>query len=1021
MSSREKKAYTRRQFIASSAVTGVAAGSPWAGWLLAVGGSRQPLPDGYPENAELDALKKAFLSPPDSAKPLTRWFWFGGAMTPEEITRELTFMRDAGIGGVELQPVYPLEVDDPTRGIRNIRYFSQEWFDLLRHTVKETQRLGLQFDLTLGSGWPYGGPFVPEALAARRLRVLTQNFGGPGEFHWDFSSQVLWEYGHDIVAVIAAPILPSGQPDIGKVVNISDRVKPVMRLGSVFGYEVRWTAPTGLWTIMIFMNSPNHMQVKRPTLGMEGYVVDYLNRKAMDLFLSAAGTRVLNELKSVAEFPISSVFSDSLEVYGADWTGDFLKEFQKHRGYDLTPYLPALWAEAGPLTPHIRYDFHLTLSDLILDNFFRHLVEWAEQRSVKTRVQAHGVFGDAMRAYGLVHIPEGEAFGSYRPIDSYYVDLKNRRLAASAGHIYQRPVVSAETYTHLRRRFFRETLETLKAAADSMFLDGINLIVNSGYPSSPPQVGQPGWTFYAPTVINHNVTWWRHYPQVARYIQRAQSLLVQGVSVNPIAIYIPQADVFAKVAAGGAFIEIEMEELLGQQRFLDLRRAGYDFDLINDHALTSLSKAENNRLYAGNAVYSVAVVPGIQFMPLESLERLVEFARNGGSVIFVQRLPEMAPGLQDQETRTARLRAILKSIWKDAPPTMGNPDRAGAGKVVLVPDHPAALVQIQKALAPDFSIKAAGDDSEQTRRRATENVGFVHRRSGKLDLYFVSNISEHVQDLRVQFAIGHRVPERWNPETGIVDEALVYNYVQLPNHGGQATEMQLPLEPFESCFVVFSTSEQRPLVTNTNWAGPLEIKRTANRIQVGGLLQTNGTYYLNTAQGKIHRFSVQDLPTPIPVEGPWKLSFAGGSTLTITQLRSWTELEEAKTYSGWATYEITFEIPVVDPELQWMLDLGRVHETAEVTLNGIRLGVAWKSPRRLSCQKALQAGPNRLKVEVANLWINKLLSLPKRDLKPVAETFGIRWAVGRIDEEVPPSGLLGPVKLVPLKPWTARV
>jgi hypothetical protein len=307
-------------------------------------------------------------------------------------------------------------VDDPERNIRNVRYFSREWFDLLRHTAKEAQRLGLQFDLTLGSGWPYGGPFVTENLAARRLRVLTTHFGGPGELFWDLSPQITWEFG--VEKVLAAPLLPTGQLDLHKVENLSQQVKPVLKLGGgVFGYEVRWTAPEGLWLIMAFLNSPNHILVKRPSLGMEGYVLDHLSRKAMALFLSAAGTRTLKELETVSERPIHSVFSDSLEVYGADWTNDFLKEFESRRGYDLTPYLPALYAEAGPLTPHVRYDFHLTLSDLILDNFFRHLVEWAEQRGMKARVQAHGVFGDAMHAYGLVHIPEGEAFGSYRPIE----------------------------------------------------------------------------------------------------------------------------------------------------------------------------------------------------------------------------------------------------------------------------------------------------------------------------------------------------------------------------------------------------------------------------------------------------------------------------------------------------------------------------------------------------------------------------------------------------------------------------
>jgi hypothetical protein len=155
---------TRREFIATSAH---AAG---ALTVVAQGTAAQPKPA-----ARLTSLESLLANPPHAAKPMTRWWWFGGAVTPAEITRELTFMRDAGLRGAEIQPVYPLELDDPARGIRNLRYFSPEWFDAVRHAVNEARRLGLQLDFTLGSGWPYGGPFIPPGLAARRIRVLSQD------------------------------------------------------------------------------------------------------------------------------------------------------------------------------------------------------------------------------------------------------------------------------------------------------------------------------------------------------------------------------------------------------------------------------------------------------------------------------------------------------------------------------------------------------------------------------------------------------------------------------------------------------------------------------------------------------------------------------------------------------------------------------------------------------------------------------------------------------------------------------
>ena len=188
---------------------------------------------------------------------------------------------------------------------------------------------------------------------------------------------------------------------------------------------------------------------------------------------------------------------------------------------------------------------------------------------MKARIQAHGALGDVMRAYGLAHIPEGENIFLG---DRYQVNLRHRRLASSAAHLYGKPLASAETYTWLRTPLFTTTLEMMKAATDAMLLDGINHIVNHGYSYSPPQAGEPGWAFYASTEANHTKTWWRHYPHLARYVQRACALLQQGVSVNPVAVYLPLADLYAQFGAGGLHIDVEAERLLDAALLNGLRQ-----------------------------------------------------------------------------------------------------------------------------------------------------------------------------------------------------------------------------------------------------------------------------------------------------------------------------------------------------------------------------------------------------------------------------------------------------------------
>jgi hypothetical protein len=233
--------FTRRQFIRQSGKAGMALATVWSAPIRAGSIARASSPQAAAPGEEAAKLRDLFLNPPNSARPMTRWWWFGGAVTPEEITRELILMSESGLRGVELQPLYPIEVDDPKRGIRNIRYFSSEWSDLLRHTTKETHRLGMQFDLTLGSGWPYGGPFIPVELAAREARVLIQESVGPGRFSWRLTPELT--KSDNLIAAVAVPVLTSGQPDLQHARVITDQIKQHTRYGDLIGMGFESSGP----------------------------------------------------------------------------------------------------------------------------------------------------------------------------------------------------------------------------------------------------------------------------------------------------------------------------------------------------------------------------------------------------------------------------------------------------------------------------------------------------------------------------------------------------------------------------------------------------------------------------------------------------------------------------------------------------------------------------------------------------------------------------------------------------------
>jgi hypothetical protein len=309
----------------------------------------------------------------------------------------------------------------------------------------------------------------------------------------------------------------------------------------------------------------------------------------------------------------------------------------------------------------------------------------------------------------------------------------------------------------------------------------------------------------------------------------------------------------------------------------------------------------------------------------------------------------------------------------------------GKGAVALVADKGAALSRLAAVLAPDFTIVQPKDAT--AREAAVETVGFAHRHAGAIDLYFLANVSGQRQSMRVRFDAGHRAPERWDLEKGSIEALVAYEYVTAG--GRPATEMELALDPFESCFVVFGASAARPSPRSS---------------------------------GRIARAAVDDDADPVPIDGPWKLSLGSAAARDLPHLVSWTELDDGRSFSGWGTYEVEFDAPEGGEEAEWVLDLGTVHETAEALLNGQPLGAAWKGLRRLACGGALRRGRNQLKIEVANLWIHHVVARPAPDLREIEETFGIRWGrYGEVKpERIPPAGLLGPVRLLAVKRRAGR-
>jgi hypothetical protein len=591
-------------------------------------------------------VRRGFEKPPDDARMMMRWWWFGPAATKPELEREMRAMKAGGIGGFEVQPVYPLEVEG------NYPYLSEKFLDVVRFTGEKARELGLRFDLTLCSGWPYGGPYVGLDTASARLRVTKTE-----------------------------PKLAAGEKLVGA---------PTLADGSK------------VWLVASFTKQA----VKRAAVGAEGLVLDHYSRAAIDKHLKVVGEKLLDAAGPNKPY---AVFSDSLEVYGADWTPNFLEEFRKRRGYDLTPYLGALAGDIGEKTMAVRHDWGRTLSELADANYLTPLRDWARQHGTRLRSQTYGIPPVTMSSNALVDLPEGEG--------TQWRAASSTRWATSAGHLYGRNVISSETFTWLHSPVFRATPLDMKAEADIHFIQGVNQLVGHGWPYSPPEAGEPGWRFYAAAVFNDHNPWYIAMPDIALYMQRVSWLLRQGKPANDVAVYLPTDDAFAGFTLGRPSVNQSMDRLIGPVVIPQILDAGYNFDFIDDAAIAEVG-----------VPYKILVLPGVERMPLATLEKIT---KAGVTVIVTRRTPSAAPGLMEAG-EASKIREL-------------------AAKLKVIADESKLGEALKAALPPDIV-------------RAPE-IGFIHRKLADGDLYFLANTSNRSVAGGVKFRAGE-LAEAVDPVTG---------------------------------------------------------------------------------------------------------------------------------------------------------------------------------------------------------------------------------------------------------------
>lgn len=822
-----------------------------------------------------------------TAKPWTRWWWPGSAVTPEGLTKQLETFAAAGLGGVEITPIYGAHGAES----QYIEFLSPRWVEMLAHVTREARRLGMGVDMATGTGWPFGGPAVSSSDASSTLQLSAGRLTG---------------------------------------------------------------TPTG-------------MKVKRAGPGGEGLVLDPYSTDALDRYL-ALFTRALSPLPRGA---VRSQFHDSFEYYDASWSPALPARFEQMHGYDFQQYAAEL-AGATPLDAEqlgrIKGDYRRTLSALHLD-YVRHWVDWSHRQGFIARNQAHGAPGRLLDLYGAPDIPETESFGAMPlPIPGLRQDAEDvrddpdpamnliGRFASSASHLAGGKLASSETLTWLRENF-RESPSQAKPMLDRLFIAGINHIFYHGATYSPPDAPWPGWFFYAATQLNPTNPLWRDFGAMHAYVTRAQSVLQAGKPDNAVLLYWPEAD--EQDDASGDLRGLMRHHGMHENEWLEhshagrlalrLLQAGYSFDFVSDERLRELGNEGTQLVTPEEVAYDVLVIPKVRRMPVETLSALCELTRSGARVVF-EAMPEDVPGFGRLSERRAKFSTLLA-------------DEGFRQKAVLASDL----------------VDRLDEFGGRRETMVAQGLWYSRRTRGREGAdYFVVNLTAKPVAEWVTLNSPRAAVVIMDPLTG---EAGVATVDPKPSRA----RVYLQLDSGES--LILRTYARKPDIAGWRYT------------QAAG-------------DGR-------------PLAGPWQVSFESGgpappAPVTLDALTSWTQLADpdAARFSGTARYRIDFPAPAPRAD-DWLLDLGDVRETARVTLNGKYLGTVWSLPARIRLG-GLRTTGNVLEIEVTNLPANRVrdLDLRKVDWKIMNDInlASLRYrALDAATWEPQPSGLLGPVRLVPLK------
>ncbi len=934
----------------------------------------------------IEQLYAEFQQPASQYHPFVRWWWNGDKVEADELVRELHLLKEAGIGGVEINPIaFPSYCD--SLGKPSLQWLSPEWIDMLKVCFDEAKQLDMTCDLLVGSGWPFGAEFLEEDERAQIVVNYAESVTGPTTLTIIRDSlcvkampKVSSPYKDNTKELIMLKLYPNPASNVEDGITVWSALRQAQgpQLDSVFSIEV----PEGEYTLTALVKINGFLEVINGAPGAAGPVLDHFNTEAVNRYLYNMSDKIEAQIGPL-KGNIRALFTDSMELEGANWTNDMAEEFQKRYGYDITKWLPFILFKIGsmgsalnynPVVPvtelfqkeiqRARYDFEDFKAQLMQERFTNTYLDWCHQLGVKARAQAYGRgFYPLENAMGY-DIPEGESWTTnwlrHKPGEEMSeTDYRRGRaytmvnkFVSSAAHLSGNRTISCEEMTNTYT-VFNMSLEQLKIGGDQSAMSGVTHSVFHGFNYSPNlEAPFPGWVRYG-AYYSENNNWWPYFHLYNEYKARLSYALQHGTYYADIAILNPENDMWSTIGMQNEPFPNVTRAPYKTLLWESINKCGGGVDYVSENILQA-GQVKNGAFRYKDRRYNTLILIDVERMHPETAQQLLRFVKDGGKLLCIDTIPYQSLGLSgDIRAKDSVVKACFDQIRDfDGGFVFAEPPKEGFLSWY------DSLMQVE-GLPHYLDIETP--DPYVMQNRYTTDDG--------CELLFLCNTHRyHSHQTRIRF---HREltqgkhPWIWDLQTG-ERYPLVLN---------DDNSYDFDLGPVESMLVVFD-------------------RHRGDNVE---------TVHAPSLHAPFLQRSTMNLSNDWDVE----LVHARLDTTIHAHFDTLFDLKDHPDYqhfAGTIIYRKTISLDSIKP---YVLDLGRVEGVSELLVNGQSAGVKYYGRRIYDIGNLIQEGENHLEVRVTTTLGNYLKTLSQEE----SPTTWIYVNHPKRNQELQPMGMRGEVRI----------